>query len=472
MLGGIEVFVYSMSGRLGKGKEEGVAPSSSGLSDTDQEGGVSNSLFPSSSHSSSVGASGKLSADRVREKEEKVRKCLKEISEKLDLLSFQSFDLDERLWEADLAWESVQPGKDKKEKKGEVGKLKAEIAELEEQVERLEKMKGNMLKWARGERLGPKRNLTGPSQSMPSLSTSPGGVSSGSSLFFVPQSTVSSSSGQPPMEVTVKAELKIVMEREKMVRDVPNFRFKRVTKISVLLSIHNFQLKMATHEIGECKQKAFLMDVVAPSVACYLEVFGLESHSVEELLGCVKRRLLGAEWKNKVLLEWERMQQSEGEKVWIFRGRVQMFLNALGFDPSSNASNGERCRAEVLPKLLPLLRAEAEQSYNLTALSWEGLWERLERVEESYGLEVRRAMAKFDKGKGRRGNGGTCPLPPEAESEGGRGRGGGEGQGGKQGPGNWQHFTSCKFLFTRPLFPVWVARPHSGQVYSCRGNEA
>ena len=57
-----------MSGRSGKGKEEGVAPSSSGLSETDQEGGVSNSLFPSSSHSSSVGASGKPSADRVREK--------------------------------------------------------------------------------------------------------------------------------------------------------------------------------------------------------------------------------------------------------------------------------------------------------------------------------------------------------------------------------------------------------------------
>ena len=76
---------------------------------------------------------------------------------------------------------------------------------------------------------------------------------------------------------------------------MPNFRFKRVTKISALLSfIHNFQLKMATHEIGERKQKAFLMDVVAPSVACYLEVFRLESHSVEELLGCVKRRLLGA----------------------------------------------------------------------------------------------------------------------------------------------------------------------------------
>ena len=283
-----------MSGRSGKGKEEGVAPSSSGLLETDQEGGVSNSLFPSSSHSSSVGASGKLSADQVREKEEKVRKCLKEILEKLDLLSFQSFDLDERLWKADLAWESTQPGKDKKEKRGEVGKLKAEIAELEEQVERLEKMKGNMLKWARGERLGPKRNLTGPSQLMPSLSTSPSGVSSGSSLFFVPQSTVSSSSGQPPMEVTVRAEPKIVMEREKLVRDVPNFRFERVTKISVLLSfIHNFQLKMATHEIGEHKQKAFLMDAVAPSVARYLEVFRLESHSVEELLGCVKRRLLG-----------------------------------------------------------------------------------------------------------------------------------------------------------------------------------
>ena len=363
---------------------------------------------------------------------------MKEILEKLDLLSFQSFNLDERLWEADLVWESVQPGKDKKEKKGEVGKLKAEIAELEEQVERLEKMNFifSMLKWARGERLGPKRNLTGPSQSTPSLSTSPGGVSSGSSLFFVPQSTVSLSSGQPPMEVTVRAELKIVMEREKMVRDVLNFRFKRVTKISALLSfIHNFHLKMATHEIRECKQKAFLMDTVAPSVARYLKVFGLESHSVEELLGCVKRRLLGAEWKNKVLLEWERMQQSEGEKVWIFRGRVQMFLNTLGFDPSLNVSNGEQCRAEVLLKLLPLLWAEAEQSYNLTALSWEGLWERLKRVEESYGLEVWRAMAKFDKGKGGRGDGGTCPLPPEVELEGGRGQGGGRGRGGSRGQG-------------------------------------
>ena len=74
MLGGIEVFVFLMSGQSGKGKEEGVAPSSSGLLETDQEGGVSNSLFPSSSHLSSVGASGKPSADWVREKEEKVRK--------------------------------------------------------------------------------------------------------------------------------------------------------------------------------------------------------------------------------------------------------------------------------------------------------------------------------------------------------------------------------------------------------------
>ena len=82
MLGGIEVFVFLMSGQSGKGKEEGVAPSSSGLSETDQEGGVSNSPFPSS-HLSSVGASGKLSTDWVREKEEKVRKCLKEILEKL-----------------------------------------------------------------------------------------------------------------------------------------------------------------------------------------------------------------------------------------------------------------------------------------------------------------------------------------------------------------------------------------------------
>ena len=86
-----------MSGQLGKGKEEGVAPSSSGSLETDQEGGVSNF---SSSHLSSVGASGKLSAEWVREKEERAKKHLKEISEKLDLLSFQSFDLDERLWEA------------------------------------------------------------------------------------------------------------------------------------------------------------------------------------------------------------------------------------------------------------------------------------------------------------------------------------------------------------------------------------
>ena len=316
MFGGIKVFVFSMSGQSGKGKEEGVAPSSSGLLETDQEGGVSNSLFPSSSHSSSVGASGKPSADQVREKEEKARKRLKEISEKLDLLSFQSFDLDERLWEADLAWENVQPGKDKKEKKGEVGKLKAEIAELEEQVERLEKMKGNMLKWARGERLGPKRNLTGPSQLTPSLSTSPRGVSSGSSSFFVPQSTVSLSSGQPPMEVTVRAELKIVMEREKSVRDVPNFRFKRVTKISVLLPfIHNFQLKMATHEIGERKQKAFLMDVVAPSVARYLEVFGLESHSVEELLGCEEEVVGGGVEEQGVVGVGEDAAVGEGESL-------------------------------------------------------------------------------------------------------------------------------------------------------------
>ena len=130
------------------------------------------------------------SADQVREKEEKARKRLKEISEKLDLLSFQLFNLDERLWEADLVWESAQPGKDKKEKKGEVRKLKAEIAELEEQVERLEKMKGNMLKWARGERLGPKKNLTGPSQLTPSLSTSPGGVSSGSAYECITSSFV------------------------------------------------------------------------------------------------------------------------------------------------------------------------------------------------------------------------------------------------------------------------------------------
>ena len=50
---------------------------------------------------------------------------------------------------------------------------------------------------------------------------------------------------------------------------------------------------MATHEIGEHKQKAFLMDTVAPSVACYLEVFGLESHSVEELFGLCEEEVVG-----------------------------------------------------------------------------------------------------------------------------------------------------------------------------------
>ena len=166
----------------------------------------------------------------------------------MDLLSFQLFDLDERLWEADLAWESAQPGKDKKEKKGEVGKLKAEIAELEEQVERLEKMKGNMLKWARGERLGPKRNLTGPSQSTPSLSTSPRGVSSGSSLFFVPQSTVSSSSGQPLMEGDCESRTKDCDgEGENGEGMCQIFVSRELQRLSVLLSfIHNFQLKMAT----------------------------------------------------------------------------------------------------------------------------------------------------------------------------------------------------------------------------------
>ena len=109
-----------------------------------------------------------------------------------------------------------------------------------------------------------------------------------------------------------------------------------------------------------------------------------------------------------------------------------MFLNALGFDPSSNASNGERCRAEVLLKLLPLLWAEAEQSYNLTALSWEGLWERLERVEESYRLEVQRAMVKFNKGKGGRGDGELvlCCLRWSWKGAGVRGGGGAGGEAG------------------------------------------
>ena len=57
-LGGIEVFVlFDVRCRSGKGKEEGVAPSSSDLLGDRPGGGCSRILFfpHSSSHSSSVG---------------------------------------------------------------------------------------------------------------------------------------------------------------------------------------------------------------------------------------------------------------------------------------------------------------------------------------------------------------------------------------------------------------------------------
>ena len=47
---------------------------------------------------------------------------------------------------------------------GKMQKKETQVGKLKDCNVRLEKMKGNMLKWARGEILGPKRNLTGPSQ--------------------------------------------------------------------------------------------------------------------------------------------------------------------------------------------------------------------------------------------------------------------------------------------------------------------
>ena len=79
MLGGIEVFVFLMSGQSGKGKEEGSLPHPLGFQRQIKRGAVSNSPFPSSSHLSSVGASGKLSTDWVREKEEAFERDFGEI---------------------------------------------------------------------------------------------------------------------------------------------------------------------------------------------------------------------------------------------------------------------------------------------------------------------------------------------------------------------------------------------------------
>ena len=76
-----------------------------------------------------------------------------------------------------------------------------------------------------------------------------------------------------------------------------------------------------------------IVNVVYPAIKWKLKKFGdryCQAKNKEKKTKGFKN----GDFVMKLVDKWERMQQSEGEKVWIFRGRVQMFLNALGFDPS------------------------------------------------------------------------------------------------------------------------------------------
>ena len=106
---------------------------------------------------------------------------------------------------------------------------------------------------------------------------------------------------------------------------------------------------------------------------------------MDELFEEVRRKVLGYNYLNLILDDWQRVFQKEEERVVDFKVCVCTYLRALGIDMVRKPEDQKRIIAELRKKFRKTLVEVFEGGgRNILDISWVTLWKELETLESSF----------------------------------------------------------------------------------------
>ena len=227
-------------------------------------------------------------------------------------------------------------------------------------------------------------------------------------------------------EVTFKSKARL--------KSVPKLDVETSTSVwEVINFISNFEIKMRSHKVSEGDQKIYLLEALKPGVVRALDMRGVDNSSMDELFEEVRRKVLGYNYLNLILDDWQKVFQKEEERVVDFKVRVCTYLRALGIDVVRKPEDQKRIIAELRKKFRKTLVEVFEGGgRNILDISWVTLWKELETLESSFFylqhlklLKIQAASQPFSRGDGG-GKGKNRGSAAERGKGQGRGRGGGD----------------------------------------------
>ena len=144
-------------------------------------------------------------------------------------------------------------------------------------------------------------------------------------------------------EVTFKSKARL--------KSVPKLDVEMSTSVwEVINFISNFEIKMRSHKVSKGDQKIYLLEVLKLGVVRVLDMRGVDNSLMDELFEEVRRKVLGYNYLNLILDDWQRVFQKEEERVVDFKVQVCTYLCALGIDMLRKLEDQKRIIAELRKK--------------------------------------------------------------------------------------------------------------------------
>ena len=126
-------------------------------------------------------------------------------------------------------------------------------------------------------------------------------------------------------------------------------------------------------------QKIYLLEALKPGVVRVLDMRGVDNSSMDELFEEVRRKVLGYNYLNLILDDWQKVFQKEEERVVDFKVQVCTYLHMLGIDVLQKLEDQKRISAELRKKFQKTLVEVFEGGgRNILDTSWVTLWKELE----------------------------------------------------------------------------------------------
>ena len=364
------------------------------------------------SSSSEKGKSGgkKLSAD-------------KQLLALQDALTSGVSELQLAAWRLGDHWITMSTGtnQEKRGAKEAYAKVKVEVATLEAEVEELK----DVLQVLKASKADKEALEDGDINSILFASAGSGGGGSGGGAGPSKSSSLGADSGGN-REVTFKSKARL--------KSVPKLDVETSTSVwEVINFISNFEIKMRSHKVSEGDQKIYLLEVLKLGVVRALDMRGVDNSSMDELFEEVRRKVLGYNYLNLILDDWQKVFQKEEERVVDFKVRVCTYLRALGIDMVRKLEDQKQIIAELRKKFQKTLVEVFEGGgRNILDSSWVTLWKELETLESSFFylqhlklLKIQAVLQPSSRGDGG-GKGKNRGSAAERGKGQGRGRGGGD----------------------------------------------